>query len=257
MRRIPILLLLLLPSALLALYMGNPGEPQMIDQGFFISQDCAVGVKVGYQGDRVLDRLLRAGGKVHGRIDHFDLQMDQGMVAFNYLDRFEIYGTVGSLRSYFWNSPKVDHQRREFETHHACTGGGGARVLLAQWGNMGMGADVKIQYGRPAIEWISVNGTSHASEAHLTFREWQASLALFHTIDLFTPYLGAKYSNVHAEVNGLSRAVYPSTHFKMYSRRRFGMTLGCTLSQGKKVELFAEAQLIDEQGVTFGGSLKF
>ncbi len=237
--------------------MGNPGEPEIIDQGFFIPQSCSVSVKAGYQGDRVFDRLLRAHGKAHGRIDHFDLQMDQGVVMLNYLDRFEVYGLVGSMRSYFWNRPKVDNRRREFETHDTCTGGGGARLLLAQWGNTGIGVDGKIQYGKPAIKWIAVNGVSRASGAHLTYREWQTSFAVFHTIDLFIPYLGVKYSNVHANVDGLTSAVYPTSHFKMYNRRRFGMALGCTLSQGKKFELFAEVQMIDEQGVSFGGNIKF
>lgn len=252
-----IFILLVLPSILRGLYMGNPGEPEIIDQGFFIPQDCSVSVKVGYQGDRVFDRLMRAHGKAHGRIDHFDLQMDQGVITLNYLDRFEIYGSVGSMRSYFWLRPKIDKKRREFETHDTCTGGGGGRLLLAQWGHTGIGVDAKMQYGKPAIKWSAVNGASQNSGAHLTYHEWQLSLGVFHTIDLFTPYLGIKYSHLHANVDGLSNAVFPHSHFKMYGRRRMGMALGCTLSQGKKFELFAEAQMIDEQGVTFGGNLKF
>ena len=107
------------------------------------------------------------------------------------------------------------------------------------------------------IKWITVNGISHASGAQLSYREWQASFAVYHTIDLFTPYLGVKYSNVHANVHGLSKKVYPHKHFKMYNRDRFGIALGCTLTQGKKIDLFAEVQLIDEQALTFGGNIKF
>jgi major outer membrane protein len=251
------LVFLLLPSFLLALSMGNPGAPEIIDQGFFIPQSSSFGVKIGYQGDRIFDRLLRSQGKARGRVDHCNLQMDQGVLTLNYLDRFELYGSVGSMRSCFWLRPKTDQKRREFETHDNVTGGSGGRLLLAQWGNTGIGIDGKIQWGQPAIKWVTVDGVSSASGAHLTYREWQTSLAVFHTVGIFSPYLGAKYSSVHANVDGLSHKQYPHSHFKMVSRRRFGMALGCTLSSGKKFDLFAEVEMIDEQGISFGGNIKF
>jgi hypothetical protein len=242
-------------SIAVALYMGNPAESELIDQGLFIPQDSIIAVKIGYQGDIIFDRKLRSMG--NGRIDDFEMTMNQGSLTLNYLDRFELYGTAGAISSYFCFRPKVDNQRREFQTHDHLTGGGGGRFLLAQWGNTGIGIDGKIQWGKAGIKWITVNGVSHASGADLSYREWQASFAVYHTIDLFTPYFGIKYSNVHANVHNLSRSVYPHTHFKMYNRDRFGIALGCTLTQGKKFDLFGEVQLIDEQALTFGGNIKF
>jgi hypothetical protein len=250
-------LFLLVQPFLSALYMGNPAEPEIIDCGLFISQDSCMSVKVGYQGDFVFDRLLRSYAGSRGRIDRFNMTSNQGMIALNYLDRFELYGTVGSMNSSFWFRPSSDKMRREFETNNHWTAGGGARLLLAQWDNTGIGIDGKIQYGKPGIKWITVNGVSHGTGSELIYREYQGSFAVFHTIDLFTPYLGAKYSNVHADVSGLSKSVYPRKHFKMTNRSRFGMALGCTLSQGKKIDINAEVQLIDELGVTIGGNLKF
>jgi hypothetical protein len=209
------------------------------------------------QGDVVFDRMLRVSSGGHGRVDRFEMQMNQGKLVLNYLDRFEVYGTVGSMNGSFWNRPKSDGDRREFETDNRWTAGAGASFLIAQWGNTGIGADGKIQYGRPGIKWIAVDGVSHASGGRLAYHEWQGSFAAFHTIGLFTPYLGAKYSNVHANVGGLSKSVYPHRHFKMGNRRRFGMALGCTLSQGKKIDVYAEVQLIDEQALSFGGNIKF
>lgn len=248
-------LFVLFHSVVFGLYMGNPAEPEIIDQGLFIPQDSFAAVKVGYEGDIVSDRKLRSMGK--GRIDDFELTMNQAVVTLNYMDRFEMYGSGGAMSSTFYFRPKTDNQRRVFQTHDHWTGGCGARALLAQWGNTGIGVDAKIQWGRAGIKWITVNGVSHASGAHLSYQEWQASFAVFHTIDLFTPYLGVKYSNVHASANSLSRSVYSHRSFKMYNRDRFGIAFGCNLSQGKKIDLFAEVQLIDEQGLTFGGNLKF
>lgn len=250
-------LLIAAHSYVMALYMGNPAEPEIIDTGFFISQDCSFGMKVGYQGDFVFDRLLKSYAGSHGKIDQFKLMMNQGALIFNYLDRFEIYGTVGSIRNHFWYRPRVDHRRREFETNNHWTAGGGARFLLAEWGNTGLGLDGKIQYGKPRIEWITVNGVSFSSHGHVAYHEWQGSIAVYHTAGFLTPYLGIKYTNVHATVVGLSRKVYPHRHFKMTNRCRFGMALGCTLTQGKKVDATLEVQLIDEQGLTFSGNVRF
>lgn len=250
-------LLITAQGVLSALYMGNPAEPEIIDTGLFISQDCSVSFKIGYEGDWVFDRLLKSYAGSHGRIDHFETWMNQGAIILNYIDRFEIYGTVGSMRNHFWYRPRIDHKRREFETSNHWTAGAGLRLLLAEWGDTGLGFDGKIQYGKPHIEWISVNGVSHSSNAHLAYHELQGSVAVYHTICFFTPYLGIKYSNVHANIGRLSKNVFPHKHFKMTNRCRFGMALGCALSQGKKIDVNLEVQLIDEQGVTLGGNIKF
>ncbi len=244
-------------SLLAALYMSNPAEPEIIDTGLLISSDCSVGIKIGYQGDFVFDRSLKSYSGSRGKIDQFEILMNQGAVILNYIDRVEFYGTVGAMRNHFWYRPHVDNKRREFETDNRWTAGGGVRFLLAQWCNTGLGFDGKIQYGRPSIQWITVNGVSSSSSGHVTYREYQGSIAVYHTMGFFTPYLGAKYSNVHANVGGLSKSVYPRRHFKMTNRCRFGMALGCTLSQGKKVDVNLEVQLIDEQGLTIGGNIKF
>jgi hypothetical protein len=81
-------------SFLAALYMGNPAEPEIVYKGFLIPKDSSFGVKLGYQGDWVFDRLLRAYSGSHRRIDYFKIVMNQGVLTLNYIDRFELYGTV-------------------------------------------------------------------------------------------------------------------------------------------------------------------
>lgn len=252
-----ILFSLCLCGSLSALYMGNPAEPQIIDQGFWISQDASFSVKVGYQGDRVADRKMRANGNAKGRIDNMTLSFDQGVVTFGYLDRAEIYGSVGSMNGELSNRPHSDNKRREYQTHDGWTAGTGGRFLLAQWGKTVIGIDGKIQWSNPGMKWMAVDGMSKNTGGHLHYCEWQASFAVSYTADWLTPYLGVKYSNVHASVNGIPAVIYPHSEFKMINRNRFGFAIGCTLSPGKKFDLFAEVQMIDEQSLSFGGNLKF
>jgi hypothetical protein len=244
-------------ASLSALSMGNPAEPQIICDGFFISEDASYGAKVGYLGDRVADRKMKMSGNGHGRIDNMALSFDQGVVAFNYLDRVEFYGSAGSMNGELSNRPHSDNKRRQYQTHDGWTAGTGGRFLLAQWGKTVIGIDGKIQWGSPGMKWAAVDGTSKNTGGHLKYREWQASFAVSYTADWLTPYLGVKYSNVRAKVTDIPRAIYQHSRFKMINRDRFGIALGCTLSPGKKFDLFAEVQMIDEQALSFGGNLRF
>lgn len=248
---------LILSGKLAALYMGNPAAPQIIDQGFWISQDASFGVKAGYLGDRVADRKMRTCGNAKGRIDSMILSFDQGVLTFGYLDRVEIYGSFGSMNGELSNRPHTDNKRRQYQTHDGWTAGAGGRFLLAQWRKVVIGIEGKIQWGNPGMKWMTVNGVSTNTGGHLKYCEWQASFAVSYTADWLTPYIGVKYSNVHATVNGIPKAVYTHTFFNMINRNHFGGAIGVTLSPGKKFDLFAEVQVIDEQAVSFGGNLKF
>lgn len=248
---------LLFCGSVSALYMGNPAEPQIIDQGFWISQDASFGAKVGYQGDSVFDRKMRPCSQTHGRIDRMTLSRNQGVVAFNYIDRVEIYGSVGSMTGRLSNRPHFDHKRRRYHTYNGWTAGTGGRFLLAQWNKTVIGIDGKIQWSNPGMKKMSVDGFSKGAVGHLRYCEWQVSFAISYSADWFVPYFGVKYSNVHATVSGIPQTIYPHSQFKISNRDRFGCALGCTVSPGKRFDLFAEAQLIDERGVSFGGNLRF
>lgn len=250
-------LMLCAASSLSALFVGNPAEPQMIDRGFFISEDALMNVKLGYLGDRVADRKMRANGHAHGRIDKMILSFDQAVVTLNYMDRLELYGSVGSMNGELSNRPGQDNKRRQYQTHDEWTAGTGGRFLLAQWKNAVIGIDGKIQWAKPGMKWEAVDGQSSNTGGHLSYCEWQVSFALSYTADWLTPYLGVKYSNAHATVSGIHKNIYRHAHFNMINRDRFGLALGFNLSPGKKFDLFAEVQMLDEQALSLGGNLKF
>jgi len=247
----------LLTSPLFSLFMGNPAEPQIIDRGFWLSEDVLVDVKLGYLGDRVADRKMRANGHARSRIDKMALSFDQAVVTLNYMDRLELYGSLGSMNGELCNRPHSDNKRRQYQTHDGWTAGGGGKFLLAAWGNTTIGIDGKVQWGVPGMKWETVDGQSSNVGGRLRYFEWQVSFALSYTAEWLTPYIGAKYSNVHATVSKIPKVVYKHAHFTMTNRDRFGLAVGFNLSPGKKFDVFAEVQLIDEQAISFGGNMKF
>lgn len=249
--------LLAFSAQLSALYLGSPAEPQVVDAGFFMSDDSFLTFKVGYQGDYVFNRKMRAHDGITGRIDRFQFYMNQGVATFNVLDRFEYYISAGSLTSTYWHRPHVDGKRREVESHDRWTLGTGARLILFQWGNTVLGVDAKYQYSTPHFKWAAVDGVSHATGAHMRYWEWQVGTALSYTVDIFTPYIGATYSVAQANLTGFSHSSYPLSHFHMRNVDRFGMAVGCTLSSGKIFDLTLEARTFSEQAVTAAANVKF
>jgi len=244
-----------LQAGLHALYLGNPAEPELIDEGFFIAQDSLFSVKAGYQGDIVFNRRLKAQDGVDGSMDQFAMHLNQGVVALNFIDRAEGYVSFGALDADF--SHRLDGERREYHAPDRWTVGGGLRILLVQWNNTCLGFNGGYQFSEPHVQWVAVDGLSYDSHARLIYREWQIGFALSHTVDLFTPYLGVTYSDVDASLERISADIGTPSHFKMVSRERIGMTVGCSLSSGKKVDLNFETRFFDEQAATVSGNIKF
>lgn len=251
--------LLFLSPKLFALYMGNPSAPEIVHEGFFFSAENWLAIKAGYQRDWVFDRNMRAVSKVSGRMDGFDFIADQGVLTFNLIDRIELYGSAGAARFHATHRPR-SHTLHEYETHDQFTWGVGLRGTFASWKGASFGIDGAYQRAHPTMKWMTVNGTpvNPRPGTKLSYSEWQVGLGASYQIDLFIPYIGVKYSNATARFKHLpSGFLKTGTHFKTKNRRKFGMVIGTTLSNGNRFGATVEARLIDEQSITLAAEVKF
>ena len=251
------LFLLGITNSVFAMYMGNPALPSVIEEGFFFSKENWLAVKLGYQRDWVFDRDMKAVSRISGRMDDFELTSDQGVLTFNIIDRIELYGSAGAARVYAANRP-MRGVRNEFESHDQFMWGIGLRGLFATWGNASFGADIAYERAHPTMKWITTNGTpvNPSGGSKITYYEWQVGVGASYQIDLFTPYVGVKYSNAGARFKHLPVGFLPNTrHFKTKNRRKFGMALGTTLSTGSRFSASVEARVIDEQSITLSANV--
>lgn len=250
---------LFLTPQLFALYMGNPSSVEVIDQGFFFSKENWLAVKAGYKRDWVFDRNMRAVSKISGRMDDFDFISDQGILTINLIDRIEVFGSAGAARFHAAHRPSSGI-RHEYETHDQFTWGIGGRGLLFSWKGASLGVEGSYQKAHPSIKWMTVNGApiSPSPGSKLAYHEWQVGMGVSYQIDLFIPYIGAKYSNAGASFRHLpSGFLTTGRHFKTKNRRKFGMAIGTTLSNGNRFAATVEARLIDEQSITLAAEAKF
>ena len=254
------LFLLILTKPLLGLYMGNPSAPQIIEEGFFFCKENWFAVKAGYQRDWVFDRNMKAVSKISGRLDTFEYIADQGVLTVNLIDRIELYGSTGAMRISASNRPSGAGARQEYQTYDQFTWGVGLRGNFYDWKGLSFGIDGCYQRAQPNIKWITSNGAlvNPRAGSRVVFYEWQIGLGASYQIDMFIPYIGAKWSNAGAKFKHLPSGFLPTgRHFKTKNRRKFGMVVGTTLSSGNRFAATVEARLIDEQSITLAADIKF
>ncbi len=261
MRKIA-LMVSLWTSTLFTAPVENPSAPRIIQEGFFISKDCWVNVRCGYEGDFVSDGRFEQCEQGSGRVDRFSQNTNAGTVTVSLLDRLDIYGILGSSKACAeWRfSINGSSSIAELETLYNFLWGIGARGILCEWGEAALGLGARYERADYSNLWLTIDGsTVPSSGTCLEWRVWQIDLDLAYTIDIFVPYIGIKYSNVLSSLGLFSVPIAgngaDSNHFK--NRSPVGILVGCTLSTGKKFMLNVEGRLIDEEAVTISGEVRF
>ena len=239
-----------------ALYNGNPAEPELIAEGFFLSKEIWTSIKFGYRETASLTADFAYQG-VKGRIDDFSYLMNQGVLTFNFGDRADLYGSVGAIGVKMSNRPHSDGMQRKYETNDHVTWGVGARAILFRWGEVNLSGDFKYQHAHPRVKWITVNGQAFTTNAELMYCEWQVSLGVSRHIDIFTPYLALTYARTLSQMRQLRSNVMVPSHFRLKVREPVGLALGCGLSTSKDIDLNIEFRMFSEEAVTFAGNVKF
>ncbi|MFS8564332.1 MAG: hypothetical protein LVR00_08545 [Rhabdochlamydiaceae bacterium] len=126
--------------------------------------------------------------------------MNQGLFTLVFLDRLEVYGSMGSFQASFSNRLAIDDEQRDYHSIDKITYGGGARLILAQFGKVVIGVDGKFQYSNPRIDSVTVNGVGFSSRSRVQYRESQAGFGVSFEIKPLMPYLAVKYSEATARV---------------------------------------------------------
>jgi len=249
-------------SSLFAAPVGNTSFPEVIEEGFFISRNSWIDVRAGYEGDFVADARLKQHNQSSGRVDGFAQDTNSGTATINILDRLDLYGVFGSsrVRSEWRFTIGGDTSLANLETLYSFLWGVGARGILFEWGSASLGVGGRYERANYSNVWLTVDGDPQPTNgSHVIWRDWQIDLDLSYMIEIFTPYIGVKYSSVKAKVGNFTTAISDNgsgtNSFK--NRNPVGVFIGCTLSTGKYFMLNVEGRLIDEEAVTISGDIRF
>ncbi len=241
---------------------GNTMAPELIQEGFLIPANSWIDFRVGYEGDFVGDGRLQQIEEGSGRVDTFQQYTNAATFTLNILDRLDLFGVFGSSRVCAdWRFDTGSTITRiEIETLYHFLWGAGARAIAFEWGKVCLGIGGRYAFASYKPSWLTTNATPvSVSGTRLVWREWQVDLDLSYNIDLFTPYLGVKYSNAKAKLGAFPTPVAAngsgSDHFE--NKTPVGIFIGCSISNSKYFMLNLEGRLVDEDAVTISGDLRF
>lgn len=241
---------------------GNTMAPQLIQEGFLIPCDSWVDLRVGYEGDFVGDGRLEQTVEGSGRVDTFQQYTNAATYTLNIIDRIDLYGVFGSSRvcsDWRFNIAKTI-TRIQLETLYHFFWGAGARGIFFEWGKICLGLGGRYSYCSYRPSWLTTNAIPvSVAGTRLVWREWQVDLDISYNIDLFTPYIGVKYSNAFAKLGPFPTPVSSSGSGmdQFINRTPVGLFIGCSISNCKYFMLNIEGRLVDEDAVTISGDLRF
>lgn len=194
----------------------------------------------------------------------------------------------------------------------------GARAALWECGCATLGASFQYAQSKPKVEELNVlcnaaqftinkpqgyvgqafplpetAGTANAAnvkDASIDYHEWQASLALSYRLNMFTPYIGVKWSRASFDADAIRIAQPKAATFvgdittlnptisgkaqdaatlqdtmqivslqinKMKSRKSCGLAVGTTIVDADKYAVTVETRLIDERAAHVNAQFRF
>jgi hypothetical protein len=260
-----IFLFLFFPFFIHSSPVGNPSSAHFIEEGFFTSAGYWMNIRLGYEGNFVYNARFKQkkGGK--RKIDNFEIENNGGSFTINFQNRLDLFAVLGSARMRGnWIIDESTYNfltRIETQTDYDFLWAAGGRAIFFEWGNTSFSLGGRYSRSSPSLDWITSDGEPYSTDrAKFKYQEWQIDMGLSHKIDIFTPYIGAKYSRKTGQISGVTSTPIADDSgytIRLKSDKKVGLFLGCALSTSKLFALNVEVRMIDEEAVTVSADLRF
>lgn len=251
------LVVFLLPFYLWALPFGNPAQPALLKEGFFLDNPPFT-AKVGFREDFIFDQKLKGNKDQVGSVYNFSRLDELGLLSFNLFHRVELTACCGASLIKFSDKPANDGKLRTYQTSNELALGGGLQGILYRKNHLFISANVQGFWVKSHLRYFTVNGQGFAFSSPLKLTEWQAGIGISYKIDFFIPYLAVSYSTMDIHLRSLSPSLGIATsHFSMHTKLPLLISLGTSLTKGKRFDFNIECQLLTQSGITLAGMIAF
>ena len=179
--------------------------------------------------------------------------------SFGLLPFLDIYVKLGVAN--FKSDSNLDFlgttvQDLEIKTNWTFAYGGGIKAAHSFKNGLIIGGDVQYLRHKNNIQEIFTNPFTGAEivrfRGKATFQEWHVAPYIGMKIWNFTPYAGARYSDVRIKTDDNS-----GQKLKFKADDNVGAFVGATYEVIKNLKLYLEGRFIDETALSFGVSYKF
>ncbi len=241
-------------SALGASLIGNPADPAILEEGFWISDCSWASVRAGISGDLLFEKRMRPCRGSHGlgiskpemnwKIACWDL-------GWNIKERFDLHLLAGPAASI---KLKWQQEGAAYDAFgdRGLFWGASSKLVLLEIQDTALGVD----FHGGGIQWIEGpllrNGVPESKTFSSRLYFWQLGVGLSQNLGALKPYVGAATSH-------LVYVLSPSSGKKIrfHDLLAAGAFEGCTLSLGSRVFLNIEARQFFESGVSLSGEIRF
>ena len=227
---------------------GNPGDPAIMNTGFFSSGYRFFKFTSGYICDYTPDKRYETS---EGAIKQLGLHSQLASFSLILVKRLQIYGTAGGTKETVKEQPIYD---MIFDSHmnYHFSYSLGAKVILLQWGQTFLSTDIGYfdvpESHKSFFKYLNRLNLPLVSEKkqRLHLDEWQASVGLSSRFIFFTPYVGGVYlhSRLHADIT-------------YANKDKWGYFYGVTLSLTGRLHVNFERRQHDESSYTLSTNAVF
>jgi len=240
---------------------GLTSEADLVDGELWADND--VGVSVGFVADSVSKRNIEiAKGE-------FEIDSYAARIAVSLFDKLTIYGDIGNTTGMTFDWEDLGEMiSAEFEDSGIY--GIGANILIYRWDNgLEVGAGASYRTAEMNLDSAVVNGLNVAKSDLSTyqegdFEETQVALEAAYRTDIFSPYVGVKFSDVEVDADFTYAAQQRKAMGKEASEN-VGVFVGLTVTpsieamgdKGNQLSFNLEGRFLDEEAVSGGVSFRF
>jgi hypothetical protein len=249
-----IIVLLFLPLNLFANWIGNPADPALLDEGFWIPDTSCSSARLGMSGDCLLSKRLKASpesSKLGISRPEMNWQLMACDMGWNVKERLDLHVLVGPLAklNLSWFQKGVFY---EALGSRGVYWGSSSKLVLLDVQDTVLGVDARIG----GVQWIKgtllANGALFRENSSMRLYFWQVGAGLSQNLGALKPYFGAVMQQL---VTVMHTSGFK--HVRLNNLILVGMYEGCSVSLGSRVFLNLEARQFFESGVSVSGEVRF
>jgi hypothetical protein len=258
-----------------ALPVGNPADPMLFTKGFSF-HSCRYHdwwtLRLGFYGDYVFEHHGKlTGNGSHLDLPHTGLNTNAGLLVANLWRRCDLFATLGASHLFLRaNRGTLLGNSVFLDTESSFSWSLGGKFILFQGCNWFAGVEGQYFTFSPRINFIrneaidEVTPTINYPNKSMHYREWQAGVSLAYAIGLRCgglrpiPYIGAKWSNVRADLGNLASPGPVSLVFgRLEEPRHIGFAVGVTLIGCCRLSFNIEGRFADERAFALNSQYRF
>jgi len=249
-----IIFFLFFPYVIFSAPAGNPSNPSIVEEGFFISDEKWLNFRLGYETNNSYDLVMQFDDPAKEKdfyLRKIKTFSNTGIFTLNVKERLDLYVELGACRleSEFRSYRSLYNSKSNDDFLYRA----GAKLVLCEIFDFTLSGDAKYSYFSSSSSFVTRNDKPLDESLKFSLKEWQISIGLGQKITILRPYIGVAYrdSRITIENN------YFTQDLNLIFKKKTGLFLGSSASLGSFIMVNGEIRLVNERAFILSGEVRF